>query len=149
MAVELILLKDVEGVGREGDTMRVAEGYARNYLIPKKLAAPITAAALRKIEKTRQERESTLRKEIDAARETARRIGELSVSIARKTADGDKLFGSVTQADIADALKQHGVALDKKLIHMEDHIRELGVFQVPIKLHQDVDASLKVWVVEE
>lgn len=147
--MELILLKDVEGLGREGETVKVSEGYGRNFLIPRKLAAPITAAVLRKLEKLRQQREAATRAELEKARELAKRLGEISVSLARKTADGDKLFGSVTASDIAEALKQQGIEIDKKQIILPEHIKELGIFNVPIKLNPEVEASLKVWIVEE
>lgn len=147
--MELILLKDVEGLGREGEVVKVAEGYGRNFLVPRQLAAPITAAVLRKLEKLRQQREVAARDELGKARELAERLAGLSVSLARKTADGDKLFGSVSAADISEALKQQGVEIDKKLIHLPEHIKELGIFNVPIKVHPEVDASLKVWIVEE
>ena len=149
MAQELILLSDVEGLGTEGSVVKVHEGYARNYLIPRKLAAAVTAASRKRLEKIRKDRDARLQKELDAARELATRIEAASVSLSVKAGEGEKLFGSVTSAHIADALKLHGIELDRHLIELDDSIKELGVYNVAIKVHPQVQATLKVWVVEE
>jgi large subunit ribosomal protein L9 len=149
MAMELILLSDVEGLGEQGEVVKVAEGYARNFLLPRKLAAPVTAAAKKRIEKLRREREERERATLATLRELAQRIEQTSVSIAAKVGEGEKLFGSVTSGDIAEALKLQGLEVDRRKIDLAEPLRELGVFTVTIKLHRQVEAPLKVWVVEE
>lgn len=149
MTKELILMTDIEGLGLEGETVKVSEGYARNYLIPRKLAVLVTSAALKRLEKNRLEREARHLKELETAQSLALTLEKMSCTITAKVGENDKLFGSVTTADIIASLKQQGIALDKRKIQMTEPIRELGVFPVKIKLHPQVEASLKVWVVGE
>ncbi|MDD5679179.1 MAG: 50S ribosomal protein L9 [Kiritimatiellae bacterium] len=149
MALELILMADVEGLGLEGQTVNVTEGYARNYLLPRKLAVPISHAALKRLEKNRQAREARQQNERVAAQALAKAIEQVSCTITVKVGDNDKLFGSVHANDIAEALKAQKIELDRRKIHLADPIRELGVYTVKIKLHPEVEASLKVWVVGE
>jgi len=149
MTKELILMADVEGLGLEGETVKVSEGYARNHLIPRKLAVPITSAALKRLEKNKLEREARHLKELESARSLALAIEKISCTITAKVGENDKLFGSVTTSDIIASLKQQGIELDKRKIQMAEPIRELGVFTVKIKLHPQVEAALKVWVVGE
>ena len=149
MAQELILMADVEGLGLEGQTVKVTEGYARNYLLPRKLAASISQAALKRLEKNRLERESRQQKDRAAAQALAQTLEQVSCTIPVKVGDNDKLFGSVNANDIADALKAQKIELDRRKIHMAEPIRELGVYTVKVKLHPEVEASLKVWVVGE
>lgn len=149
MAKELILLADVDGLGTEGEIVRVAEGYARNYLLPNKKAAAVTSATRRLVEKKKEERlarEATVR---DAAQAVAGQLEKVSVTLTVKTGENNKLFGSVTAADVLDELEKQGVTLDKKQLELAAPIRELGMFELPVKLHPDVEATLKVWVVEE
>ena len=149
MAKEVILMSVIEGLGAEGDVVRVADGYARNYLIPRKLAAPVTETTRRqlaKLQRDRAEREKSERTEAEAF---AARLAEASCTIAVKTGEGGKLFGSVTAADVAASLKEQGIELDRHRVVMEAPLRELGVFNVPVKLSAGVEASVKVWVVEE
>ncbi len=149
MARELILMADVEGLGLEGAKVKVAEGYARNFLVPRKLAVPVSQAALRRLEKNRLARELRQKHDRDTAQSLAASLEKLSCTLAVKVGENDKLFGSVSAADIAANLKTQGLELDKRKIHLEDPIRELGVYSVKIKLHPEVEASLKVWVVGE
>ncbi len=149
MTKELILMADLEGVGLEGETVKVSDGYARNYLIPRKLAVPITQVALKRLEKNKLERDARHLKELEAAQALAAAIEKLSCTITSKVGENDKLFGSVTIADIIAALKQQGIELDKRKILLAEPIRELGVFQVKVKLHPQVETALKVWVVGE
>lgn len=149
MTKELILMADIEGLGLEGETVKVSEGYARNYLIPRKLAVLVTSAALKRLEKNRLEREARHLKELEVAQSLALTLEKISCTITAKVGENDKLFGSVTTADILNSLKQQGIELDKRKIQMAEPIRELGVFPVKIKLHPQVEASLKVWVVGE
>lgn len=149
MAMELILTENVEGLGAEGDVVRVAEGYARNYLLPRKLAAPVTEAARRQLQARRKAREEQNTKELEKARALAAAVEQSSCTLTVKTGEGGKLFGSVTAADIAATLKAQGLELDKHQIALAEPLRELGVFNVAVKVHPEVSATLKVWVVEE
>ncbi len=149
MALELILMADVDGLGLEGQTVKVSEGYARNYLIPRKLAVGISNAALKRLEKNRLERELRQQKDRAAAQALAQAIEQASCTITVKVGENDKLFGSVNANDIADALKAQKITLDRRKITLVDPIRELGVYTIKVKLHPEVEASLKVWVVGE
>ncbi len=149
MPLEVILMSNVDGLGAEGDVVRVAEGYARNYLLPRNLAAPVTEATRRRLEKKRKERETQLAKDREGAQALADKINAMSCTIPVKAGAENKLFGSVTSADIASVLAGQGVQVDKHQIDLPEPIRELGVFNVDIKLHPDLKATLKIWVVEE
>jgi len=149
MAIEVLLMADVADTGAEGDVVRVADGYARNFLFPKKLAAPVTEATRRKLAKLRMEREAQQKLALDAARALAKKFEGVSVTIPVKTTEGEKLYGSVHEADIADALKSQGIAIDKHAIQLEEPIKTLGVYDVKIKLHAEAECSVKVWIVEE
>lgn len=149
MATEVMLMSDVKGLGKEGDVVRVADGYARNYLIPKKLAAPVTEATRRLLEKKRKEREAQMAAARAAAEKLAAQLEATSCTIQVRTGESGKLFGSVTSLQIVEALKAQGIELDKHQIELAEPLRELGVFNVPVKLDAGVQTSLKVWIVEE
>ncbi len=149
MARELILMVDVEGLGLEGQTVKVAEGYARNFLLPRKLAEPVTKAALRRLEKNRLEREARQAQERAGAETLAASLEALSLTLPVKVGENDKLFGSIGVGDIAEALKAQKVDIDRRKILLAEPIRELGVYTVRVKLHAEVTAALKVWVVGE
>ncbi len=149
MAKEVILLADVEGLGGEGEIVRVAEGFARNYLLLKNKAATVSPATRRLVEKKKQERLEREAANREVAEELAGKLAAVSVTIPVKTGENGKLFGSVTITDILEALGKQDVRLDKKQLDLSAPIRELGVFDLPVKLHQDVETTLKVWVVEE
>jgi large subunit ribosomal protein L9 len=149
MSKEVILMENVAGLGDEGEVVKVADGYARNYLLPKNLAAPVTEATRRRLEKKRKERGEQLAKAKEGAVALARTLEGISCTVAVKTGEEGKLFGSVTASDILAALKEQKVELDKNQLRLEEPLRELGVFKVPVKLHPEVETSLKVWVVEE
>jgi large subunit ribosomal protein L9 len=149
MSKEVILMESVPGLGDLGEVVKVADGYARNYLLPRGLAAPVTETARRRLEKKRKEEEVKKARSREEAQALVERIGKASCSIAVKTGAEGKLFGSVGSADIAEALKKQGIELDRHAIRLEEPIRELGVFNVPVKLTADVTTEIKVWVVEE
>jgi large subunit ribosomal protein L9 len=149
MAVEVLLMDAVPGLGIEGDVVRVADGYARNYLFPNGMASVVTDGKKRQIEKKRVERLALLRKEQTAAEALAKKFAELSCTIAVKTSEGGKMFGSVTAAQIIEKMAEQGITLDRKQVKMDAPVHELGVFDVIITLHPEVNASLKVWIVEE
>ena len=149
MAREVLLMTDVPGLGSEGDVVSVNNGYARNYLFPRNLAAPVTAATRRRLEKIRRDREIKRQAELDEARKRAADLENISCTIAVKTSDGEALYGSVTAVDVAESLKTMGIEIDRHCIVLEKPIKELGVFDVAVRLHADVGTSVKVWVVEE
>lgn len=149
MATELFLMADVVDLGSEGDVVTVADGYARNYLIPKQLGAPVTDATRRRLAKIQREREIARAESVAEARELANKLNGVSVTIPMKTIEGEKLYGSVTEGEIADALKQQGFDIERSAVELEEHIKELGVFEIVIKLQPEVTATIKVWIVEE
>ena len=149
MALEVILMADVQGLGVEGDVVKVSEGYARNYLLHKKLAAPVTDATRRQLEKKQRVRAAALAQEKEAAVALSKLIDQTSCTIAVKAGSEGKIFGSVTAGDIASSLKLQGIEVDKHKLQLPEPIKELGVFNIPVSLHPEVQSMLKVWVVEE
>ena len=149
MAMQVLLMADVPDLGSEGDVVRVSEGFARNFLYPKKLAAPVNEATRRRLVKIQKEREEARKLQLDQARQLASRLEKASCTIAVKAGGNEKLYGSVAAADIAEALKEQGIVIDKHCIHLDDPIKALGIFEVPVKLHPEVEIALKLWVVEE
>ena len=149
MAVQLILLDDVANLGKLGDSVHVSDGYARNYLLPKKLAAVATPGILRKIEARKLQLQKEHEERIAVAKAMADKIAKLTLSIGVKAGEDDKLFGSVNAQQIADAAAKEGIELEKTAIDLESPIKELGSFDIPVKLHAEVTASLKVKVVRE
>ena len=147
--MEVILRDHVDHVGRRGDVVKVADGYARNYLLPRKLALPATDANKRWIARERKISEAREAEERVAAEALADRLVALDVTIARKVGDQDQLYGSVTNADIAEVLAAKGFEVDRRKILLPDPLRALGESMVPVKLHRDVTAQLKVTIVKE
>jgi large subunit ribosomal protein L9 len=147
--MELILRVDIPKLGKAGTIVNVAEGYARNYLLPKKLADKPTQDAKDQIEAIVRRRRIEEAKELEACQEMAKRLEDITVKLARKAGEDEKLFGSVTAKDIADELEAQNVVLDSKKIQLETPIKQLGLTNVEVKLHPEVTASLKVWVVSE
>ena len=145
--VEVILTHNIVGLGAESDQVKVAAGYARNYLLPQHLAIPLTGANKRRMEVLKQRRAEREANELNSMSELGRSLSKITVVLAVKTGDDGKMFGSVTSGTIADELKkQLDVALDKKKIHLEAPIRALGEYEVELRLHADVKSSLKVRV---
>jgi large subunit ribosomal protein L9 len=149
MAVEILLMAKVDGLGIEGDVVRVADGYARNYLYPKGLASQVTEGKKRQIEKARLARLAEMAKEVEAAKELAAKLASASVTIAVKTAESGKLFGSVDSAQIVAKLNEQGFSLTKEMLALDESIKEIGFFDVAVKLHPKVNATVKVSVVDE
>ncbi len=147
--MELILRVDIPKLGKAGTIVNVAEGYARNYLLPKKLADKPTQDAKDRIEAIVRRRRIEEAKELEACQEMAKRLEDITVKLARKAGEDEKLFGSVTAKDISDELEAQNVVLDSKKIQLETPIKQLGLTNVEVKLHPEVTASLKVWVVSE
>jgi large subunit ribosomal protein L9 len=149
MATEILLMDQVEGLGIEGDIVKVADGYARNYLFPRGLASEVTEGKKRQIEKKRMERLSHLEKEKTAAEELAKKIEGFECTISAKVGENGKMFGSVGIPQILEKIKEQGLELDRAKIVLPTPLHELGVFDVSIKLHSEVTGTLKVWIVEE
>ncbi len=146
--MEVILRDHVDHVGKRGDLVKVANGYARNYLLPRNLALPATEANKNRIARERKISEAREGEERVAAEALADRLVALELSIGRKVGDNDTLYGSVTNGDIADLLKEKGFDIDRRKILLPDPLRALGEVNVPVKLHRDVTAQLKISVVK-
>lgn len=146
--MEVILRDHVEHVGERGDVVKVADGYARNYLLPRKLALLATPANKNWIARERKIVEAREGEERVAAEALADRLVALDLQIGRKVGDNDTLYGSVTNADIAELLKEKGFDVDRRKILLPDPLRALGEAHVPVKLHRDVTAQLKITVVK-
>lgn len=149
MQTEVILMQDVPGLGKQGDVTRVTAGYARNFLYPKRLAAPATPKHVRMLEMERKRREAEARRAVERVRQEAEKLSQVSCTIAAHAGEDGKLFGSITAQDIADQLEQAGYSVDKRLIDIPEPIKELGVYTVEVRLHADITAAVKVWVVEK
>jgi len=147
--MEVILKEDVTTLGSKGDIVKVAAGYGRNYLLPRKLAIPATAANKKVIEQMRAAAVRRSAKEKTQAEELAKQFEGLSVSFTRKSGESDQLFGSVTSSDIAEALHKKGFDLDRRKISLHDPLKTLGDFDVPVKLHKEVTAHVKVIIEKE
>jgi len=147
--MEVILRQDVEKLGSRGQVVKVAAGYARNFLIPRKMAVTATDSNRKIVE---QERQAHLRKEAklhSEAQELSQLMTGVSITIAQKAGENEQLFGSVTAKDVADALEAKGFSVDRRKIQIDEPIKQLGEFKVPVKLHKDVTAEVVVIVVRE
>lgn len=147
--MEVILREHVEHLGARGDVVKVTPGYARNYLLPRKLALAVTDNNKRQIDREKKLAEARDMEERSAAEAVAARMGALEIEIARRTGENDALYGSVTSADIAEALKAKGFEVDKRKIQMPDPIKSLGESTIPVKIHREVTAQVKVKVVSD
>jgi large subunit ribosomal protein L9 len=147
--MDVILRYDVANLGYAGEAVKVAPGYARNYLLPRGLAEPASKENLARIAAELKRRIVAEAKEKEACESLAARLAELSVTIARKAGDDDKLYGSVTNIDISKELEKQGVNVDRKKIQVEPPIRQLGIHNVEVALHPDVTATVRIWVVRE
>lgn len=149
MAIEVLLMDQVEGLGIEGDIVKVTPGYARNFLFPRGYATEVTEGKKRQIEKKRTERLAQLQKEKGAAEELSKKIDGIECTIAAKVGENGKMFGSVGLPQIIEKLQEQGIEMDRSKIVLTTPLHELGVFDVSIKLHPEVTATLKVWIVED
>lgn len=147
--MEVILKEDVEKLGHRGDVVKVAEGYGRNYLLPKKLAIEATKANKNVIEQMKQAAVRRSAQEKSDAEILAKQFEGVAVEFSRKTGEKDHLFGSVTSADIAEALEKKGFNVDRRKVQLDEPIKSLGEFDVPVKLHREVTARVKVTVNKE
>jgi large subunit ribosomal protein L9 len=147
--MEVILKEDVAKLGSRGDLVKVAEGYGRNFLLPRKLAIEATAGTKKVIEQMRAAALRRSAKEKAQAEELSKQFDGLSVVFARRAGEQDQLFGSVTSSDIGDALEKKGFNVDRRKIQLHEPLKSLGDFTVPVKLHKDVTAHLKVVIEKE
>jgi large subunit ribosomal protein L9 len=147
--MEVILKEDVAKLGNRGDVVKVAEGYGRNYLLPRKLAIEATTANKAVIEQMKAAAVRKSAKDKDDAEVLAKQFEGVSVSFERKVGEKDHLFGSVTSSDIASELAKQGFNVDRRKIHLDDPLKTLGEFYVPVKLHRDVSAHVKVVINKE
>jgi large subunit ribosomal protein L9 len=148
MATEVLLMADVANLGKAGDVVKVADGYARNYLQPQDLAAPVTQASLRRLDKLRKEREELSRIQRAEASTKAGKLKGMVLTITAKTTDGQRLYGSVTTSDLATQREAKGVCVDRSQIVLAEPIKEIGTYTLDIKLHAEVTATITVSVVE-
>ncbi len=148
MAVELILLDNVESLGMIGEKVKVADGYARNYLLPRGLASPLTEEALRLIEARKIKLQQEYETRLEAARELAKRIDETSITIAMEANEQEKLYGSVGPQQIVEALLEENISIKRECVVLPEPLRELGIYNLELNLTPEVRAVLKVWVVK-
>lgn len=147
--MQIILQEDVDKLGNRGQVLEVADGYARNYLLPRKLALLATPGNMKRLDRMRAtfaKREAT---EQESAQKLAEVLAGVSVTLSRKAGESDQLFGSVTSADVADALEAQGVTIDRKKIQLDTPIKLVGEYQVPIKIFREIGATVKVTVQRE
>ncbi len=147
--MEVILREHVDNLGRRGDVVKVAPGYARNYLLPRKLALAVTTGNRKLIDREKKVAEARETEERQTAEAVASRLAQVEISIARRVGETEQLYGSVTSADIAEALAAKGLEIDKRKLHLDEPFKALGEYTVPVRLHRDVTANLKVAVVKQ
>jgi large subunit ribosomal protein L9 len=147
--MKIVLRQDYEPLGTAGEIVNVKTGFARNFLIPKGYALTATPKNIQRFKNEKEQLSWKIEKEKRKSQELAKTLENVSCTIAVQVGEEEKLFGSVTSQNIAEALESQGYAIDKRKIILEEPIKSLGIYSVPIKLHPDVDAKVKVWVVKE
>jgi len=146
--VQVILLQNVEGRGKVGDQLEVKDGYARNYLIPKGLALKADKNSIKRFREMARLKEMKKNKALKKSRELAEKLQSLSLTIPVQVGEEDRVFGSVTSIEIAQHLKDKGYDIDKRQIMLAEPIKALGIFDVPVRLHSEVTATVKLWVIK-
>jgi large subunit ribosomal protein L9 len=147
--MEVILRQAVENLGHPGDLVKVSSGFARNYLLPRGIAVPATEGNRRRIEQEKARLEAAESERRETASEYATKLEQVSLTFSARVGEEGKLFGSVTSADIAHQLEVQGFHIEKRQIDLNEPIKALGVYRVPIKLHADVKPEIKVWVIKQ
>ncbi len=147
--MEVILIKDVDRIGAAGQLIKAKDGFARNFLIPNGLAVPVNAANLKKLEQEKQRKSLELEKSRKEAVVLQEKLAALSLTIPVLTQEDEKLYGSITAVELSAALKEEGIDIDKHKILLDTPIRSLGIFEVPVNLHPEVKAKIKVWIVKK
>ena len=148
--MKVVLLQEVKKLGKKGEILEVAEGYARNFLLPKKLAAAATADTLNQLQQQKAAAADRQKRQLEEAKLLASQLAKIEVKVAAKAGEGGKLFGAVTTKDVADAAKaQHGLELDRRKMDIPEPIKNLGPAAVVLKLHPEVTTEIKIQVVGE
>ncbi|MDR1759617.1 MAG: 50S ribosomal protein L9 [Fibrobacter sp.] len=147
--MEVILKASVPNLGKMLDVVKVKDGYARNYLFPRKLAVRATKTAKLQIEKNREAMAAMFQKELEAAKVVAGKLADITVNLTRRVVEGERLYGSVTASDIAEAITLQGVKVSRTQVALAEPIKQLGVYSVTVNVFGDVEAPVKVWVVKE
>ncbi|MDI6778819.1 MAG: 50S ribosomal protein L9 [Bacteroidota bacterium] len=147
--MKVILRKDFDKLGKVGELVDVKDGFARNYLIPQEIAYVATEGGMRALEEEKKQHTYRQQKEERDAQKIASRLDNVSITIKAKVGEDEKLFGSVTPQMIADALQEQGFTIDKRIIELEEPIKALGIYTVPVKVHPSIIGKVKVWVVRE
>jgi large subunit ribosomal protein L9 len=149
MNMEVILRQTVKDVGRAGEIITVKNGYGRNYLIPRGLAYVATKANKRRVDAEAIRRAQQAESDRDDAEILAEKLASLSIEFTVKAGEGDKLFGSITSGDIAEQLAERGYQIDKRTIVLDEPIKMIGIYKVPVRIHHDVHAEVRIWVIKE
>ncbi len=147
--MKVILLESIENLGRKGEIVKVKDGYARNYLIPKKLALKVTESNIKMIMEKQKKLEKEREKEIKTVEDLKNRIESLKLTFYKRAGEEDTLFGSVTSSEIEEKLKEEGIEIDRKKIVLKEHIKKLGEYEVEVKIHPEIKAKLKIEVLKE
>jgi len=147
--MQVILREDIPTLGKAGEVVKVRDGYGRNYLLPRKMAVLADAKNLKAVEAQKKQIEAQRAKDRQKADEAAAKLASLELTIARDVGSNDRLFGSVTKVEISAALREKGVQIDKHLIELEAPIKTIGTYEVGVKLHPEIRAAFKLWVVRQ
>jgi len=147
--MEVILNQDIERLGKAGQIVKVKDGFARNFLIPNGLAVSLTPENLKKLEQEKKKKTLHLEKLKKRAEDLSQKLSSLSLTIPALTYEEDQLYGSLTAVDLAAALKEEGLEIDKNSIVLDEPLKSLGIYEVPIKLHPEVSCKIKVWIVKK
>ena len=147
--MKIILRQDFEKLGKVGDLIEVKRGYGMNYLIPKKIAYPAKPNFVRLVQEEQRQKSFLVNKQKKTAEQLGKKMENVSVTLAVSVGEGDKMFGSITNQDIEEGLKKQGFEIERKNIVLEEPIKALGIYSVPLKLHPEIEAKIKVWVVKE
>jgi len=147
--MEVILSRDVQSLGKTGEVVKVKDGYARNYLIPKSWAYPASVANLKKIEQQEKRRKVQNERKKNVAQELAEKLNKVSITVNAEVNDLDKLYGTINENEIIIALEDEGFSIEKRQLIIEKPIEELGIFDVGVKLHPEVTAKIRLWVTKK
>jgi large subunit ribosomal protein L9 len=147
--MEVILRQTIENVGQPGDLVKVSNGFARNYLLPRGLAYEATPGNLKRIEQEKERLQAAESRRRESAQQIATRLEEVSLTFSARVGEEGKLFGSITSADILEQLQGQGFEIEKRQIDLHEPIKALGVYRVPVRLHADVKPEIKVWVIKQ
>ena len=147
--MKVILLQDCKGLGEKGKVVAVKDGYARNFLIPQGIANKLTPGLLKELEQRKLVEARKEQRELDRINELKEKLSEVSLTLSVNAGEEDKMYGAVTNIDIAKALEEEGYKIDRHSIILEEPIKELGVYQIPIRLPHNIEVKIKVWVVKE